>query len=105
MSCFSMMVHQGIPAYQQNNGLKTTIFQCFYTHPSSLDVNPMELVWHKLKNMIQALPYPPTTFPKLIKAVHEAWDALEIPNINKYIDTMSNRVQAVLEANGGHTRF
>ena len=55
--------------------------------------------------MIQALPHPLTTIPKLIKAVHEAWDALEIPNIDKYIDTMSNRVQTILEANGCHTRF
>ena len=37
--------------------------------------------------------------------IHDAWDALEIPNIDKYIDTKSNRVQAILEANGGHTRF
>ena len=71
MSCFSMMVHQVIPAYQQNNVLKTTIFQCFHTHPSSPDVNPIELVWDELKIMRQALPRPPETIPKLIKAVHE----------------------------------
>ena len=45
------------------------------------------------------------TVPKLIKAVHDAWDALEIPDIDKYVDTMSDRVQAVLKAHGGHTRF
>ena len=73
--------------------------------PSSPDVNPIELVWHELKKFIQAHLHPPTTIPKLIKAVHDAWDALEIPDIDKYVDTMSDRVQAVLKAHGGHTRF
>ncbi|KIJ93820.1 hypothetical protein K443DRAFT_12578 [Laccaria amethystina LaAM-08-1] len=62
-------------------------------------------VWHELKKIIQPLPHPPTSVPKLIKAVQDAWDALEIPDIDKYVDTMSERVQAVLDANGGHTRF
>jgi transposase len=52
--------------------------------PSSPDVNLIEPVWHELKNIIQALPHPPTTVPKLIQAVHEAWDALAIPDIDKY---------------------
>ena len=73
--------------------------------PSSPDINPIEPVWHKLKKIIQALPHPPTTIPKLIKAVHTAWDALEILDIDKYVDTMSDRVQAILEANGDHAKF
>jgi transposase len=77
----------------------------FLHPPSSPDVNPIESVWHKLKKIIQALPHPPTSVLKLIKAVQDAWDALEIPDIDKYVDTMSERVQAVLDANGGHTRF
>ena len=55
--------------------------------PSSPDVNPIEPVRHELKKIIRALPHSPTTVPKLIKAVHDAWDALEIPDIDKYIDT------------------
>jgi hypothetical protein len=47
----------------------------------------------------------PTTVPKLIQAVHEAWDALAIPDIDKYIHSMPKRVQAILEASGAHTRF
>ena len=50
--------------------------------PSSPDVNPIEPVWHELKKIIRALPHPPTTIPKLIKAVHTAWDALEILDID-----------------------
>ena len=72
-----------------------------FPHPrSSPDVNPIEPVWHELKKIIRALLHPPMTIPKLIKAVHDAWDALEIPGIDKYVDTMSDRVQAVLKAHG-----
>ena len=73
--------------------------------PSSPDLNPIELVWHELKKIIRALSQIPTTVPKLIQAVHNAWEVLAIPDIDKYVDTMPERVQAVLEANGGHTRF
>jgi transposase len=73
--------------------------------PSSPDVNPIEPVWHELKKLIRALPRSPTTVLKLIQAVRDAWDTLAIPDIDKYIHTMSDRVQAVLEADGSHTRF
>ena len=103
-----MFQHDGAPSHTSKTTkqwLEDHKISVFPHPPSSPDVNPIEPVWHELKNMIRALPHPPTTIPMLIKAVHKAWDALEIPNINKYIDTMSNRVQAILEANGGHTRF
>ena len=73
--------------------------------PSSPDLNPIEPVWHELKKLIRALPQIPTTIPKLIQAVHDAWEVLTIPNIDKYVDTMPKRVQAVLNASRGHTRF
>jgi hypothetical protein len=61
--------------------------------PSSPDVNPIEPVWHELKKLIQALPCSPTTVPKLIQAVRDAWDTLAIPDIDKYIHTMSDRLR------------
>ena len=65
----------------------------------------MEPVWHELKKIIRALPQIPTTVPKLIQAVHNAWEVLAIPDIDKYVDTMPERVQTILKANGGHTKF
>ena len=73
--------------------------------PSSPDLNSIEPIWHKLKKIIQALSQIPTTVPKLIQAVHNAWEVLATPDIDKYVDTMPERVQAILEANEGHTRF
>ena len=68
--------------------------------PSSPNLNPIEPVWHELKKLKQALPQIPTTIQKLIQAIHNAWEVLEIPNIDKYVDTMPERVQAILNARG-----
>ena len=66
-------------------------------------VDSLNLINFKSYSVHIFSPHPPMTIPKLIKAVHDAWDALEIPDIDKYVDTMSDRVQAVLKAHGGHT--
>jgi len=73
--------------------------------PNSPDLNPIEPLWHDLKTIIRAAPHLPTTIPKLIKAIRDAWEKLPISDIDKHIKTMPDRVQAVLAAKGGHTRF
>jgi transposase len=103
-----MFQHDGAPSHTSKltkRWLADHGISVFPHPPSSPDVNTIEPVWHKLKTIIRALSHQPMTVSKLIKAVHNAWDALEIPNIDKYIDTMPDRVQDILEADGGHTRF
>lgn len=73
--------------------------------PSSPDLNPIEPVWHELKRIIRHLPHPPSTVEQLKAAVHAAWDALSVEDIDKYVNHMPDRVEAVLKAKGGHTRF
>ena len=73
--------------------------------PNSPDLNPIEPLWHDLKTIIRGAPHLPTTVPKLIKAVQDAWEKLPIADIDKHIKTMPDRVQAVLAAKGGHTHF
>jgi hypothetical protein len=73
--------------------------------PHSPNLSPIEPVWLKLKQCLQALPYLPTTVPQLIQAVKDIWDELPISDIDKHIDTMDKRVKAVFAAKGGHTPF
>ncbi len=75
------------------------------TPPSSPDLNPIEPVWHELKRLVARRPHPPTTVEELKQAIHEAWDQLDIRNVNKYIGTMPERVSAVLAAKGRNTKF
>jgi transposase len=77
-----------------------------FPHPSnSPNLNPIEPLWHNLKNIVRGTKHLPTTVPKLIKAVRDAWEILPISDIDKHINTMPDRVQAVLVAKGGHTHF
>ena len=41
----------------------------------------------------------------LREVVLQEWALMPLKDIDKHIETMSDRVEAVLKANGGHTRF
>ncbi|CAK5277234.1 unnamed protein product [Mycena citricolor] len=77
-----------------------------FPHPAcSPDVSPIEPVWHELKKRVRCRQPRPTSFETLKAAIMEEWDAMPIDDINKHTGRMIDRVQAVLDAEGGHTRF
>ena len=68
-------------------------------------LNPIEHLWQHLKAKLQQ-------YNTLPKGVHELWDRVakeltEIPpeTCQKLIESMPRRIQAVLEAKGGHTKY
>lgn len=73
--------------------------------PNSPDLSPIEPVWHELKKILRHRQHLPTSVGELKAAVHAAWDALDVADIDKYVLTMPQRVTAVLQAKGGHTRY
>ena len=73
--------------------------------PSSPDLNPIEPVWHELKKVLRALPHLPNTIQELRAAILSVWDTLPIEDVDKHINRMPDRVEAILAAKGGHTRF
>ncbi|KAI0993289.1 hypothetical protein K3495_g14895 [Podosphaera aphanis] len=78
--------------------------------PFSPDLNPIEAVWNLIKNYIQ-FHYPDLgegrqrTQDDLRIINKEAWDNVSTDDLMKLIETMSARCQAVLDADGGHTKF
>jgi transposase len=75
-------------------------------HPASLpDLNPIEPVWHELKSRLRSLEHPLTTAEGLKSAIHAAWDSMPIEDVNKHAHKMSEHVEAILRAKGGHTHF
>jgi Transposase and inactivated derivatives len=69
----------------------------------SPDLNPIENVWRLLKYRIGK------RFPKTDAEVRqylvEEWDKLELQDFIKYIESMHERCEAVIEAKGGHTKW
>ena len=108
--------NQGFVAFQQDGARCRTsrsIQQWFqdnhiemFPHPaSSLDLNPIEPIWHTLKQIIRSRPHSPTSLEGLKQAVRDAWDEISVEHINAHIKHMSDHCKAVLAAKGGHTKY
>ncbi|KAG0836005.1 hypothetical protein G6F17_013904 [Rhizopus arrhizus] len=71
----------------------------------SPDLNPIEHLWHHLKLKL-------SLYDKKTKGVHELWERVEKEwnsfdkeVCRRYIDTMPARIKAVIDANGGSTKY
>ena len=76
------------------------------TWPSnSPDLNPIENLWHILRGNIRKRKHQPRNRNQLIEALLEEWKKLDIDVINTLIDSMPRRLQAVIDAKGGSTKY
>ena len=71
----------------------------------SPDLNPVEEIWHCIKNEISALPERPSTIPTMEDAIWSAWANIDQASIPAIVDTIPARIEAVLSARGGHTHY
>lgn len=70
---------------------------------NSPDLNPIENVWRLLKYRIgRRFPYSEADVRQYLE---EEWAKLELDDFIEYIEEMPERVQAVIAANGGHTKW
>lgn len=75
-------------------------------HPAqSPDMNPIEHVWGMLKKRVNARGKIPENVEELGKVLMEEWDKISLNKINSLIDSMSNRVQELIDSEGLSTRF
>lgn len=72
---------------------------------NSPDLNPIEGVWALLKQRIHDRRPRPTDAKSIRKALEEEWARLKPEDYRKIIDSMPNRIEAVIQANGGHIRW
>lgn len=76
------------------------------SHPaSSPDLNPLENVWAILKRRIWKVRGAHSSLGNLLKATQKVWDEISQEEIQTIIDSMPQRVEAVIDAQGGSTRF
>jgi transposase len=84
-------------AWLSRNSIET-----FPHPPSSPDLSPIEPLW---KTLIRSRSHIPSNIEELKAAVREAWEQITEHDINCHVKHMEERVQAVLEAKGGHTKW
>lgn len=71
--------------------------------PQSPDLNPIEHLWGHLKQQLEGLRIQTTA--ELLAAAHHLWRNLSPEVVTNLIRSMPERVQAVIRARGGHTRY
>jgi hypothetical protein len=75
--------------------------------PYSPDLNPIENCWNWMKDWLEAHygDEPKPAYDKLRKWVNEAWEALPESFWQAQLDSMPDRMAAVIAANGLHTKW
>ena len=79
---------------------------CIQWPSFSPDLNPIEMVWNWMKDWIQEH-YDDNLhgYDQLREAVTAAWNAVPEDYLNELLEQMPARCQAVIDANGMHTRY
>ena len=73
--------------------------------PQSPDLNPIEHVWHELKVHLNAYSTRPTTREELADRISNEWNKFTKEDCLKYIDSMPDRINAVIKSKGGVTPY
>jgi transposase len=82
-------------AHDTLKDLKERVVTVIDWPPFSPDLNPIEHVWNWMKDYFQKhYPQETMTYDRLRVVVKEAWDA-----------SMPARSQAIIDANGRHTKY
>lgn len=71
----------------------------------SPDLNPIEHIWDMIKKKVRARDDVPQTLAELEAVVQEEWENIPEDVIKHFIRGMPRRIEAVLRARGGNTRY
>jgi transposase len=71
----------------------------------SPDLNPIEHLWHHLKRKLAEYQEPPKGIMELWERVEGEWNKIGPEVCQNLIESMPRRVEAVVKANGGYTKY
>jgi transposase len=71
----------------------------------SPDLSPIENIWSFLENKIRQRDPQPSSVVQLEEYIREEWDAVPVNYYRDLIKSMPRRIQAVIAANGGQTKY
>ena len=71
----------------------------------SPDLNPIEHLWHYLKKKLLEYEVPPKGIHELWERIEKEWNEIPAETCQKLIESMPRRIEAVLKAKGGYTKY
>jgi hypothetical protein len=71
----------------------------------SPDLNPIEHLWDHLKRKLNEYPTEPQGVTELWEGVQTEWDKIPAEVCKNLIESMPRRIEAVLKAKGGNTKY
>jgi hypothetical protein len=80
-------------------------FTCMQWPAQSPDLNPLEHLWSHLKRKLEGYEKPPSGILELWERIEKEWEAIEPEVCQNLIESMPRRVQAVIKAKGGNTKY
>ena len=76
----------------------------WWTPAESPDLNPIENMWHELKEFLRR-EVKPTTKQELINGIQEFWRTVDITKCRKYIRHLRKVIPKVVELEGAATGY
>lgn len=86
--------------WKENNSIQT-----FCWPAQSPDLNPIENVWSLMKDAVHNRRIRPRTVKEMLTALNEEWGAISRNFLTNIIDSMPERIRAVIDNKGGSTRW
>ena len=74
------------------------------TPPESPDLNPIENLWHELKEFLRC-EIKPTTKDELVRGITTFWESVSIQKCARYIRHLRKVIPKVIEDEGGPTGY
>ena len=73
--------------------------------PQSPDLNPIEHLWVHLKRQLGLYPEPPSGVIELWERVQDQWNKIDKDVYLKLIESMPDRIRAVIKSKGGYIKY
>ncbi len=87
------------------NGSKSMKSRFSHGPPQSPDLNPIEHLWHHLKRRLAGYENKPKSMAELWERVKRECNEIPLELCVNLIESMPNRVAAVIKSKGGHTKY
>ena len=71
----------------------------------SPDLNPIEHIWKNLKKRTSSYDEAPSGVWELWERIKNEWNGISMEECQKLIESMPRRIEAVVNAKGGHTKY